>query len=201
MMNLSKIFPQYELRDLIICIFAIALIFSFPNINNFFYYLAAVVMAFFFHELAHRGVARRLGALALYRMWPMGLIIGVVFMFFRVKFVAPGAVIIYPFRFGRWKHKTADIRGGYLSDIEMGLIAFSGIAVNLILAILFRSVFISVDEWFVAQTGGLSIALLNAWLAFSNLIPFPPLDGSKIFKWKPWFWFLLIFTAVLLFIL
>ncbi|TET00912.1 MAG: site-2 protease family protein, partial [Hadesarchaea archaeon] len=31
-------------------------------------------------------------------------------------------------------------------------------------------------------------ALINLWLAFFNLLPFPPLDGEKVFLWSPAAW-------------
>jgi Zn-dependent protease len=36
---------------------------------------------------------------------------------------------------------------------------------------------------------------INSWLAFFNLLPLPPLDGSKVIVWKWQVWLLLIGIA------
>jgi Zn-dependent protease len=42
-----------------------------------------------------------------------------------------------------------------------------------------------------------TLSYYNGLLALFNLIPIPPLDGSKIFMWKMWFWLFLVFITVL----
>jgi Zn-dependent protease len=39
-------------------------------------------------------------------------------------------------------------------------------------------------------------AMINLQLAFFNLIPFPPLDGSKIVRWNPALWGGLVAAAI-----
>lgn len=186
----SKVFSKDEIRDLAIAVTAVTVIFAYDASNpmNTISYLplsfAAVVTAFLFHELAHRFVARRLGCVARYKMWVVGLVFGLLLMLVDIKFVAPGAVVIFPYAFGRWGFKAAR-----LSMVEIGLVAFVGPAVNLIFAVLFRLFPGDIFSF---------LASINAWLAFFNLWPVKPLDGSKIFLWKPWFWLLLFIAAVLL---
>ncbi|MCM8785609.1 MAG: site-2 protease family protein [Candidatus Omnitrophica bacterium] len=183
-------FVEGELGDIIISVIFLALIFSYPTFSNFFLYLGVVIISFLFHELAHRYVARKFNCLSFYKMWPQGILIGMLLAFIsggKFLFAAPGAVMIYPYRFGRWKYKSP-----HLSSREMGIIAFAGPAVNLFFAIFFR---IPIFEW-----GFFSyLSSINAWLALFNLLPIPPLDGSKIITWKPWFWIVLIVVAGLLF--
>jgi Zn-dependent protease len=187
-MKLGQMFSQTEVRDIAISVFVITLIFSYPNLSQFPVYLAVVVIAFLFHELGHRTIARRFGAVAIYKMWIEGLILGIVLMFMKpygfIPFVAPGAVMIYPFRFSRWGHRSVN-----LTQIEMGLISFVGPAINLAFAFVFR--LIPGNIFFL-------ISSVNAWLAMFNLLPIPPLDGSKILRWKWSLWFVMLFFAVLL---
>jgi len=173
-----------EVRDIVIAVFAITFIFSYPNFSLFFRYFIAVIFAFLFHELAHRFVARKLGVVAFFKLWPEGLLFSLMFMFLGLKFVAIGAVVIYPYAFGRWGFREV-----HLTQTEMGIISFSGIAMNLFFAAFFR---LFVGELFSF------LSIVNAWLALFNLLPIPPLDGSKIYRWKPWFWLVSIVTAGLL---
>jgi len=182
-------FYKDELKDIIISMVAVTIIFSYRPFNLSAtlslvpYYFAAVVVAFLFHELAHRFVARKFGCVSFYKMWPQGIMISLLFMLVGFKFVAPGAVVILPYRFGRWGRKAINVQ---LTDVEMGLISIAGIAVNIFFAGLF-SMF--TGDFFVFLAG------INAVLALFNLLPIPPLDGSKIVKWKPLVWLFLIIIA------
>ncbi|MBS3055326.1 MAG: site-2 protease family protein [Candidatus Aenigmarchaeota archaeon] len=183
-MELSKAFTTTEIRDMAISVIAVALIFSYPRLIEFPIFLVAVIIAFLFHELAHKFVAQRFGAVAHYKMWPHLLVLGLVTMFTPFKFVAPGAVVIQPYRFGRWGYRIK-----HLTPNELGLISVSGILVNLFFALTFRLIDIPIFQ---------SIALLNAWLALFNLLPFGPLDGRKVLRWNIMFWFILILISFLL---
>jgi len=188
-----------ELRDIVISVFAITLIFSYYNtqgnlnlmFSRFPSFLIIVIVAFLFHELAHRFVARKFGCVAVYKMWIEGIIFGLLLMLVGIPFIAPGAVVLYPYQFGRWGFRAVQ-----LTITEMGLVAFSGIGVNLSFALIFKPLTGMLIIQGIDIFG--SLAWVNAWLAFFNLLPFPPLDGSKIFRWKPLFWLFLFMVAILL---
>jgi len=196
-----QMFESQELKDIIISVLVVTLIFAYPEFNLLPFYLLAVILAFLFHELAHRFVARKFGCVAFYKMWLTGLLISLVLVIASggyIKFIVPGAVMIYPFRFGRWKFRVSR-----LTINEIGIISVAGILVNLFFAIIFKplsgALIISADSKVVDVFASLSY--VNAFLAFFNLLPIKPLDGSKVFLWKPWFWFFLIVIAgVLLFL-
>jgi Zn-dependent protease len=40
----------------------------------------------------------------------------------------------------------------------------------------------------------------NAFIAAFNLLPFGPLDGGKIARWKPALWLIMLLTAIALLI-
>ncbi|MEM5829320.1 MAG: site-2 protease family protein [Candidatus Aenigmatarchaeota archaeon] len=181
-MSLIKLFTKDEIKDLTISVLAISLILAFPRFELFLLYLIVVVIAFVFHELAHKFVAMKFHCAAFYEMWPLGLFFGLLLMIFGIKILAPGAVMIMPYRFGRWGFRIAR-----LTIPEIGIIALAGPAVNLAFALIFYP-FPSLS--FLSD--------VNAWLAFFNLLPIPPLDGSKVVQWKPWLWLLLIIFAFIL---
>jgi Zn-dependent protease len=187
-MKVLQLFSKEEIKDLLISVFVITLIFSFLfGWGLFPVLLLVVVIAFAFHELAHKFVAMKFGCVAFYKMWFQGLLFSLLFALLMaiagLKFaiIAPGAVIIFPYKFGRWAFKEAR-----LTQKEMGLISFSGPAVNLFFGMLFLS---------IPHEATYLIGSVNAILAFFNLFPIPPLDGSKIFAWKPWFWALLFIIS------
>ncbi len=189
-------FTTTEIRDILISVVALVLIFSwkpFPefglDLGKVASYTIIILIAFVLHEMAHKFMARRFNMTAYYKMWPQGILAGLVFMILGLRIVAPGAVMVYPHRFARWGFRRPKPEA---ASAEMGLISLAGPATNLFLAITF-SLF----------TGHLfsQLVFINAWLAFFNLLPIPPLDGSKVLIWKPWVWgFCVAVSLVLMFI-
>jgi Zn-dependent protease len=192
-MKLIELFSKEEFRDIVISIAVITFIFTYPYFEFVWLGFFVVLIAFLFHELAHRYLARRFNCMAKYKMWPEGILFSLLFLLFGFKFIAPGAVVIYPFRFGRWGHRVS-----HLTVNEMGVIAVVGPLVNLFFAVLF-----TVIPGYFSFISSLNVPfylrphVVNAWFAFFNLLPIPPLDGSKVMKWKPWFWaFIFIISIV-----
>ncbi|MEM5801826.1 MAG: site-2 protease family protein [Candidatus Aenigmatarchaeota archaeon] len=186
-----KIFEKNEIRDIIVALIALTIIFSYPHafsrVDLILLYLIAVIIGFLFHELAHKFTAKKFGCHAQFKVWPFGLVLGLltaIITFGRFKFAAPGAVVIFPFRFGRWGYRAVR-----LTLKESGIISAAGPAVNIAFALLFTLIPLTYADF---------LSLINSWLAFFNLLPVPPLDGSKIVAWKPWLWFLMILIAFLL---
>jgi Zn-dependent protease len=184
-----KFFTNAELRGLIIAIVALALIFSFPDFTVFVVSLIIVFFSYFVHELGHKFVARKFGCLATFKIWPAGIFLGIMSMLFKlvggwsIVFVAPGFVEIMPYSFGRWGFRVTK-----LGPKEIGIISLAGVGVNVLFAIIFRmfpgDIFRTLSDY-------------NGFLALFNLLPIPPLDGSKIFLWRMWIWLFLIFITIL----
>lgn len=187
-------FTKEELRDIAVSIAVLILIFSWKPFPHFGLDYAKipllssiVVVAFLLHEMAHKFVAKKFGISAHYKMWPPGLLFGMMFMFIGLKLVAPGAVVISPFKFARWGYRrnVPEMASG-----ETGLIALAGPATNILLALVFT---LFDGGFFHAMTQ------INAWLAFFNLIPLKQLDGGKVLIWKPWVWGMSIALALILY--
>ncbi len=147
--------------------------------------LAAVVTAFLFHELAHRFTARKMGYWAEYRAWPPGLLLALASAFLGIIFAAPGAVYVE----------------GVMDKRDYGLISLAGPLTNLLLALIFMILIPSLAIPWQMTRYAQYLVTVNLWLGFFNLLPIPPLDGSKIFKWNPLIWVIAIALAVALLLL
>ncbi|MCS7139376.1 MAG: site-2 protease family protein [Candidatus Nezhaarchaeota archaeon] len=184
-------YSKRELLEIVISWLVVSFCFSLQGslqgLGFYMIFLAAslitVGLGFVLHELVHRHVAKRFGCYAEFRMWPWGLILALVVALAsggRVIFAAPGAVYITPL-----------VITPYISSrgIERvyGLISLSGPLVNIALAAIFHAVLnFKLDQltYLVAKMG----FNVNLWLAAFNLIPIPPLDGFKVFRWNLVVW-------------
>jgi Zn-dependent protease len=190
-----------EARDLIISALVIAFAFSyegFDKINliplNFAIAIFAVALGFILHELSHRFVAKNHKCHAEYKMWKEGLILAVALVILTngaFTFAAPGAVMITPL-IDLWGDRSK------ITKKDIGLISISGPLMNLLLA----GIFIALDLLIPSLSFVFSLgARVNIWLGFFNMLPIPPLDGSKIMFWskKIWAILLIVFAVMLLF--
>lgn len=160
-------FSQTELRDLAIAWIVLGVILSRFSIELLPMSFIAVGTAFVCHELAHKYYAQRHHLFAEFRMWTNGLVLAIAIALIsqgQFIFAAPGAVYIY---------------GYNVSPSVNGRISFAGPAVNLFVATLAMLLFLVFPTYLVA-----SIALINAFLGFFNLLPIHPLDGGKVMNWN-----------------
>lgn len=127
------------------------------------------------HELAHGWVADRMGDPT--ARWLGRLSLN------PLKHLDPiGTVMLFVFGFG-WA-KPVPVNFNRLRDLRKGLIFVSaaGITANIILAFLafFFLRLLAAGPWSMASTMLYYLAQINVMLAAFNIIPVPPLDGSKI---------------------
>ncbi len=200
-------FSKIELRDIVISILVLALAFTivyasrntrfimgaFENVFGtgavsyvglFVACIGLVVISFFLHEMGHKFVAQKHGLWSEYRMFPAGLGLSLILSFAGFLFAAPGAVMI----------------AGPMDNKTNGKISIAGPAVNLVFsAIGIVGCYLLNGDMLVVPF--YLLATLNASLALFNLIPIPPLDGSKILKWNIVVWIIAIALAAVEFIL
>ncbi len=181
-------FGRQEIMHIVIAVLALTFAFTMVITAStvwlaFLVSLIAVSTGFLLHELGHKFVAQRYGAWAEFRVFPLGLMLAIVFSFFGFVFAAPGAVYIQ----------------GRLTPKQSGLISIAGPGINLAIggAALFASYLVLPGS---LAWGVLSIvASVNVFLALFNLLPIPPLDGSKVLYWnKPIYGAALATSIVLL---
>ncbi len=168
-------FYQEEVRDIIIAVATLTLAFTFL-ISRFPYWsitlwdvlvsFVAVITAFFLHEMAHKYLAFQYGYPAAFRVWKTGLLLALISGFFGFLFAAPGAVYIF----------------GYPSKEENGKISAAGPGTNITAGFLFLLLSYALESpWMYLAN---YIAGLNFFLAFFNLLPIRPMDGTKIYRWN-----------------
>jgi Zn-dependent protease len=146
----------------------------------------ATATAFIFHEMGHKFVAIRYGYVAHFRIWIWGIVLTLFIAAATqgaILFGAPGAVYITPIAAGAFG------AGYYASNYRQRdpgrdnlLISAAGPGLNLAFAAVFYLMLnfspYASFLWFVAQYG----FVLNVSLGAFNMIPIPPIDGSRIFR-------------------
>jgi Zn-dependent protease len=179
-------FTKNEIRDLLISIFVLTLIFSSFNLGIFITTLFVIIVVFVSHEiLGHKFVAQHYGCDAEYKIWPLGLFLGLITALIPGGFViaAPGAVYISPYK------KKFAFKISHLTRKQYAIISLAGPLINVLLAISL----LSLNFFYPLELFTLT-ARISFFLAFFNLLPIPPMDGSKIISWNLKVW--LLVTAI-----
>ena len=146
-----------------------------------------LAVGFIAHELAHKFVAMRYGYFAIYRIWVPGLLLALLVGLMTNGgwvFAAPGAVVILT---------------PYFTSREGALIGLAGPLTNVVVGCGFLPLVLLGG---IAGEMGMLGAAINFFLAFFNMLPLPPFDGSKVFFWDPRAWVVVeaFLFALLLFI-
>ena len=165
--------------------------------------LIIVGLSFVLHELSHKYSAIHYGYWAEFRKSnPMLVISLCLAVLLGVVFAAPGATLI----------NTA---GRQMTKKENGVISILGPITNLILLVVFAALMVLgvvlgggqvVSGGIVFSITGAGFLfylgyagwLVNAMLAFFNMLPVGPLDGKKVLAWNPIAFILVIAAAAFL---
>lgn len=135
----------------------------------------AALTGFVAHEMAHKVAAQRLGFWAEFRMSPVGLLFSLATALFGFLFALPGATVIGGMGDVREWGRTSV--AGPLTNLVFGA-GFLG--ASLLSAPLLHSSALWSDLTY--------IALVNGIFAAFNLLPFGPLDGRKVLRWRRSIW-------------
>lgn len=164
-----------EISDLFIALVVIALVmvivtrgFGLGFLVGFVVSFFTVGVAFIVHELSHKVIAQKFGYSAEFRKSTPMLFMSLIFSFFGIVFVAPGAVVI---------------NGLGMTDSENGKISLAGPLSNLILGFLAIIISFFVSN-LVAKNILIFAAFINCMIGVFNMIPLWILDGRKVFKWN-----------------
>ena len=172
-------FSEVEIKEFLISVLALALMFGRFNLEVLPMMLFVILVVFGAHEiLGHKLFAQRYGFDAEYRMWRIGIFLGLVSgLLGGIVFAAPGAVMISPFS----KKFAFTVRR--MTSKEYGIISAAGPAVNIAIGFLLLGVIYFYPLEILALT-----ARISFFLAMFNMIPFGPLDGKKVMKWSWKIW-------------
>ncbi|MEM3791566.1 MAG: site-2 protease family protein [Candidatus Micrarchaeaceae archaeon] len=171
-----------EAKDLLIADLVLALAFDFLYNGGITSFAKPIDLAIFFpicifasslsmvpHELMHKKVAMRYGAIAAFRKSNIGLALTLISGFFGFLIGLPGATVIYK---------------SYFSKEEEGITSLAGPLTNFSIAIvLFASRFLVGSSKYLGAMFYVAIYICLL-LALFNMLPLPPLDGSKVLSWN-----------------
>jgi Zn-dependent protease len=195
----GPIFSGIEVRDILLAWLALGIAFTiaissrgfgtatFSDLTAIFATsLATVGSGFVLHELSHKFTAQRYGYWAEFRVWPLGLLLALATSFIGFIFAAPGATYI---------------SGTNISQEQNGKISISGPLTNVAVAAAFLPLVLfsaNLSDFWVQL--GFEGVYINIFLALFNLLPIPPLDGSKVFAWNKLRWASVFVPLALLFL-
>src|SRR6267143_2619451 len=143
----------------------------------------ATATGFIIHEMGHKFVAIRRGYVAHFRLWMWGLLLTLFIVVFSgggIVFGAPGAVYIAPAAMAAYGYDSATRPRD--PERENMVISAAGPGINLAFAIAFLALFLAVPLGSFLSTIAQFGFALNVGLGSFNMLPVPPLDGSKIFR-------------------
>lgn len=203
-------FSQVELRQLAIAILALSAAMTLLLVNPFrpgsSPVAAPLTIGLFFatslvavgtgvgvHEVAHKVVAQRYGHWAEFRYNPLGLVLAFVFSAMGFLYGAPGATIVE----------------GAVTREQSGKMGAAGPVTNIGFALLFLGGLAVVNPLASGAGPATTVVILimsfgafiNLILAGFNMIPVPPLDGSRVWAWNKLAFAGIVVTVVALFVL
>ena len=195
-MSLSSQFSKGELRSIIIAWVVLSFALSIGAIEGLFSgsgnvdviisAFVAVFTAFVLHEMGHKFVAIRRGYVAHFQVWLWGIALTLITAIaFQGQFIfgAPGAVYIAPAAaaagYYGYGYATERVRNPQKDEM---VISAAGPGINLAFAVFFLLILSLFPITGLARSIALDGLGLNVGLGSFNMIPFPPIDGYKIFR-------------------
>jgi Zn-dependent protease len=133
----------------------------------------------------HKFVAQKYGLWAEFRAFYPMLFLSIALSFAGFIIAAPGAVVIK----------------GKVNKEKNGKISLAGPLTNIILSLIFLIPFLLIKTQGTLKLFFIYGLTINSLLAFFNLLPVLFFDGLKIYKWNKTIYFILLISAVIMFIL
>jgi Zn-dependent protease len=175
-----------EVRDIIVADAVLILAFSLTLsggvfsaskgsfVGTFISYLPIVALgvslSFILHELMHKFVAQHYGAIAGFRASVNGLVVTLLTGMFGFLLGIPGATMIYASSFTKRQN---------------GIVSLAGPLTNFAVFAVFLGLYVALSPapgTYAAHAIGF-VLFISILLAFFNMLPIYPLDGSKVLAW------------------
>lgn len=140
--------------------------------------LIAVTLSFVLHEYMHKLVAQHYGAVAGFVSSTQGLAITLISSMFGFLFGLPGATMIFAHNF---------------TKRQEGIVSLAGPMTNFVVFLVFFAIAnlmgIGTLQIFSSSNSFLSLVItrvlyISVIIAFFNMLPIYPLDGSKVLRWN-----------------
>ncbi|MCE4624694.1 MAG: M50 family metallopeptidase [Desulfurococcales archaeon] len=147
----------------------------------------SIIVAFLAHELAHKLVGRKYGMVTEFVVYTPGLLLTILSGLLPVVILAPGYVktLIYYYTRSTEKGIVASVAAGPATNIIISLL-------SILLLTAYSNAYTTVHHLLAYM------AWVNSWIAFFNLLPIPPLDGSKLASRSRGLWISLFAISLLL---
>lgn len=188
-----------EVKDLIIADIALTVAFTLLRLNPLGGVLSlsslafllpvsfvAVTLSFILHEYMHKIVAQHFGAIAAFHRSDMGILMTLATSMLGFLIALPGATIIYTNTFTRRQEGYVSLAGPLTNFAVFGIFFILALylhpAANSYLGSALQFI------WFI-----------SLWIAFVNMLPVYPLDGSKVLRWNMPVYVLVLSIIVTLF--
>ncbi len=182
-------FSKEELKSLAIVVLVFAFIFSFREwgeetfdflfgIKNFLIAVVIVGLGIFIHEAGQRLSALKVGFKTEVRVWWYGLLAALI-----LCFITNGKLTLFAAT-GMWIHHLAVHRLGrfrYGPNVQaFGVIALMGPMANILAATLVKFMQVNLHLIPLDSVFAQKFFFFNWLFALLNLLPIPPLDGSRL---------------------
>lgn len=158
-------------------------------ISTFLYFLPiaaiGVSLSFILHEMMHKLFAQRYGAVAEFRTSYSGLAITLITGAFGFLLGIPGATVIYSNSFTAKENGIVSLVGPLTNFVVFAAFFFMSVVLN------------QAPNSYISSIISFTI-FISILLAFFNMLPIFPLDGSKVLRWsKP----IYVITMLIIFLL
>ena len=177
-------FSIKEVQNLLVMCVITAFLFAFDDgqpefeyshwLFNYIFVFILVAFIVLIHESAHKLWALAAGYRSEFQLWPYGIVIALALAFMtkgKFFFLGLGGVWVTEMAV----HRLGGFRYG-LSTFISTWIAFAGPLANLLLAFIFKPVYLATGNDLIGM-----FVKINLWMAVFSMLPIPPLDGATGF--------------------
>ncbi|MEM2914319.1 MAG: GNAT family N-acetyltransferase [Candidatus Bathyarchaeia archaeon] len=186
-----------EVRHFLVGVLGLALIWLILGFRQgesftiFPFVFGAAGLSLFVHELGHKIAARHFNIKTTFKAWDSGILFSSFLAIFGILYPSYGSTYI--------KHLDWNY---HFRQKETGIIYSAGLAMSLILAILFWASLKCIYNEALTVFGRMCFAT-NLYIAIFNLIPIQASggfawDGTKILRWNKYVWLLLAVGTIIL---